>query len=88
MANLTREHARHTLKPGDPFTFIFPTPRVLDGAPIAVGETIHRWWSTGEPGRAFKITRITPEKAPPGIVPASIAYETTYLGLSETEVAS
>jgi len=67
-----------SLKPGDPWTFIVRDPMVIeDGNREArVGDMIGKWFSTDEPGRNFRIVRIT-------TTPGSVAYETEFAGFQQ-----
>lgn len=72
--NLDKRPALADLKPGDPWTFMFPTPREIDGEPVKIGDTIARWFNTAEPGRLFRVEAIH-----------GATYETKFVGFQEIE---
>lgn len=59
---------------GDPYTLIRDEPIILEsGEHASVGDHFSRRFDTSEPGRVFRITRITK-------VTDSIAYESVFIG--------
>ncbi|OXE37513.1 MAG: hypothetical protein CGW95_00955 [Phenylobacterium zucineum] len=67
------------LKSGDPFTIIEHAPlKNDDGSEVAIGALVSKWFDTSEPGRVFRVTKVT--RTDHG---ASVAYECTFLGMME-----
>lgn len=64
-----------SLQPGDPWTFVSLTPEQMANAlSIGVGGETSHWYTTGEPGRIFRIVAIHPDLK---------AVETVFVGFQE-----
>lgn len=68
----------HKMQIGDPFTLTNREPFIdeITKSPVKVGSVFTRWFDTGEPGRAFRITAI--HAKPEGLV----TYESVFIGFT------